>query len=111
MAVKDASLTSLSMQLVESAVKLKKFYHSMAEALGALNCLAYEVETMSPGLKLIERHRQSETHGADLMDQCIKQCRRHVASIEQPIGELSRTLGGERFVRIQSRRDPNPGPQ
>jgi hypothetical protein len=57
MAVKDASLASLSIQLVESAVKLKKFYHSMAEALGALNCLAYEIETMSPSLKLIERHR------------------------------------------------------
>jgi hypothetical protein len=76
-----AGLASLSIQLGESAIKLKRLYHSMRNAPETLTDIADEIEVMSLSLKHLERHRQSESHGADLLDRCIENCRSHTTKI------------------------------
>jgi hypothetical protein len=76
-----AGLASLSIQLAESAIKLKRLYHSMRNAPETLKEIADEIELMSLSLKHLERHRQSESHGADLLDRCIENCRSYTTKI------------------------------
>ena len=76
-----AGLASLSIQLAESAVKLKRLYHSMRNAPETLKEIADEIKLMSLSLQLLERHRQSESHGADLLDLCIENCRSNTTKI------------------------------
>jgi hypothetical protein len=63
-----AGLASLSIQLAESAVKLKRLYHSMKDAPETLKEIADEIKIMSLSLKHLERHRQSESQETDLLD-------------------------------------------
>jgi hypothetical protein len=76
-----AGLASLSIQLAESAIKLKRLYHSMRNAPETLKEIADEIKLMSLSLELLERHRQSESHGADLLDRCIENCRSYTTKI------------------------------
>jgi len=76
-----AGLASLSIQLAESAVKLKRLYHSMEDAPETLKEVADKLDIMSISLKHLERHRQSETHGTDLLEQCIENCRSRTTKI------------------------------
>jgi hypothetical protein len=87
-----AGLMSLSIQLAESAVKLKRFYHSMRNAPEALNSTADEIQIMSLSLRLIIRHWQTEMQPADILDRCIENCRRHVTGIEELVSKLSQKL-------------------
>jgi hypothetical protein len=88
-----ASLLSLSVQLAESAATLKGLYHDTRDAPEALNVLAHGIETVSLDLKLIERKRQSEACGADLLNQCLENCQRHAEEIQQLTNQLSLKLG------------------
>ena len=76
-----AGLASLSIQLAESAIKLKRLYHSMRNAPETLKEIADEIKLISLSLELLERHRQSESHGADLLDRCIENCRSYTTKI------------------------------
>jgi hypothetical protein len=76
-----AGLASLSIQLAESAIKLKRLYHSIRNAPETLTEIADEIELISLSLKHLERHRQIESHGADLLDRCIENCRSHTTKI------------------------------
>ena len=87
-----AGLASLSIQLAESAIKLRRLYHSIKDAPSTMKEIADEVEVMSLSLKYLERHRQSESHGSDLLDQCIKKCQAHVEKINLLTEEISRKL-------------------
>lgn len=51
-----AGLASLSMQLAESANKLKRLYHSMKDAPSTLKEIADEIEIMSLSLRHLEQH-------------------------------------------------------
>lgn len=87
-----AGLASLSIQLAESAIKLRRLYHSIKDAPSTMKEIADEIEVMSLSLKYLERHRQSESHGSDLLDQCIKKCQAHVEKINLLTEEISRKL-------------------
>jgi hypothetical protein len=87
-----AGLMSLSIQLAESAVKLKRFYHSMRNAPEALNNIADEIQIMSLSLQRIVRHWQTEILPDDILDRCIESCRKHVTSIEDLISKSFQKL-------------------
>lgn len=70
-----AGLLSLSIQLAESAKRLDSFYQSFQYAPKALKNVAFDLEAMSLGLKQLERHRQDDSHDAELIDRCIERCR------------------------------------
>lgn len=93
-----AGLMSLSIQLAESSVKLMKLYHSMKGAPDTLREIASEIHIMSMSLEHLERHRQAEGHGADIMKQCIQQCRLHVAKIEKVTENLDRKIKQANFT-------------
>lgn len=86
-----AGLASLSIQ-PESAKKLKRLYHSMKNAPETLKEIADEIELMSLSLKHLERHRQSESHGIDLLDRCIETCRSRTTKINLLTETISEKL-------------------
>jgi predicted nucleic acid-binding protein len=87
-----AGLASLSIQLAESALKLKRLYHSMKDAPETLKEIADEIEIMSLSLQHLERHRQNENHGADLLDRCIANCRSHTTKITLLTEKISQKI-------------------
>ena len=103
-----AGLASLSIQLAESAVKLKRLYHSMKHAPENLKEIADETEIMSLSLKHLERQRQNESHGADLLDRCIENCRLYTSNItlltEKVHQKLDKaSLAGRMYAVMQGR--------
>lgn len=88
-----AGLMSLSIQLAESSMKLTRAYHSMRNAPEAMKDVAHEIEIMSLSLKYLERHRQFAAHGADLLDRCIKKCRKHTGEIQHLVDKIVRRIG------------------
>jgi hypothetical protein len=87
-----AGLASLSIQLAENAIKLKRLYHSMRNAPETLTDIADEIELMSLSLKHLERHRQIESHEADLLDRCIENCRSHTTKITLLTEKISQKI-------------------
>jgi hypothetical protein len=103
-----AGLASLSIQLAESAIKLKRLYHSMRNAPETLKEIADEIKLMALSLQLLERHRQSESHGADLLDLCIENCRSHTAKITLITDKISQkidkaSLTGRLYASVRER--------
>ena len=43
-------------------------------------------------LRHLERHRQYDTRGFDILDDCIEQCRKHVARIDHLTGKVAQKL-------------------
>jgi hypothetical protein len=103
-----AGLASLSIQLAESAIKLKRLYHSMRNAPETLTEIADEIELMSLSLKHLERHRQIESHGADLLGRCIENCRSHTTKITLLTEKISQkidkaSLTGRLYASVRER--------
>jgi hypothetical protein len=103
-----AGLASLSIQLAESAVKLKRLYHSMRNAPETLTEIADEIHLMSLSLQHLERHRQNENHGADLLDRCISNCRSHTTKITLLTEKISQkidnaSLSGRLYASMRER--------
>jgi CTP:molybdopterin cytidylyltransferase MocA len=103
-----AGLASLSIQLAESAINLKRLYHSMRNAPETLTEIADEIELMSLSLKHLERHRQIENHGADLLDRCIENCRSHTTKITLLTEKISQkidkaSLTGRLYASVRER--------
>lgn len=87
-----AGLASLSIQLAESALKLKRLYHSIRNAPETLTEIADEIHLMSLSLQHLERHRQNENHGADLLNRCIENCRSHTTKITLLTEKISQKI-------------------
>lgn len=85
-------LASLSMQLLESAKKLKQMYDSSKNAPETIEDLVFDLETMSLALRELERHRQHDSHNVQLLDRCIDKCRRSTAKIQELVEKMERYL-------------------
>lgn len=83
---------SLSVQLVESSVRLNRLYHSMRDAPETLRDVSDEIRILALSLRNLERHHAQESHGADLIDQCVEQCCTHAATIERLTEKLTQRL-------------------
>jgi hypothetical protein len=93
-----AGLVSLSMQLLESAQKLKGFYDSARDAPETLEYLYHDLETMSLALQQFERYRQSDVPGNELLHRCIVTCERSVRSIANAVEKVDRLIRRARFA-------------
>jgi hypothetical protein len=93
-----AGLVSLSMQLLESAQKLKGFYDSARDAPATLEYLYRDLETVSLALHQFERYRQSDIPGNELLQRCIVTCERSVRSITTAVDKVDRLMHRARFA-------------
>ena len=87
-----AGLVSLSMQLLESAQKLKGFYDSARDAPNTVSRLSSEMETMSLLLRQFEGFRRNQIFGDQVLDSCIKSCEEAVSRIKDSVGRVERLL-------------------
>lgn len=93
-----AGLVSLSMQLLDSAQKLKGFYDLCKDAPETVKNLSFELETISLALRQLERHRQNHVDGSDLLGRCVEVCKQAAAKIEMAVNKVDRLLSRTRFA-------------
>jgi hypothetical protein len=93
-----AGLVSLSMQLLESAQKLKGFYDSAKDAPETLWRLYYDLETMALTLRQVEHDRQNDIVGNELIRRCMMTCERAVMSIKKMVNKVDRIIHKARFL-------------
>lgn len=93
-----AGLVSLSMQLLESAQKLKGFYNTIRDAPDAVRQLSFDLETMSMALRQFEHYRQNDVFGSELLSRCIMACDQAVAKIKFSVDKVDRLLLKARFA-------------
>lgn len=71
-----AGLVSLAGQLLDGAMKLKRFCERVKDAPRRLETLAFEIETLSLTLHGIEANRQRHIHlESTIVERCLKLCR------------------------------------
>jgi hypothetical protein len=87
-----AGLVSLSMQLLESAQKLKGFYDSARDAPSTVSRLSSDMKTISLLLRQLEGFRLNQVFGDQVLDSCIKSCEEAVSKIQDSVGKVERLL-------------------
>lgn len=93
-----AGLLSLSMQLLESTQKLKGFYDSSRDAPETVRNLCFDLETMSLSLRQIQRHRQIDLVGDELLGRCVVACERAIANIKAATDKMERLMRKAQFA-------------
>jgi len=93
-----AGLVSLSMQLLDSAQKLKGFYDTSKDAPETVARLCFDLETMALALRQFEQYRQKDAFGSELLDRCILACDKAVVRIKAAVNKMDRLLSRARFA-------------
>ena len=87
-----AGLVSLSLQLIDSAQKLKKLYNASRDAPTFVADLCFELETMSLSLRQLNSHRNPSLTGDQLLGRCFTTCTRMVMKIEVAVEKIERLI-------------------
>jgi hypothetical protein len=93
-----AGLVSLSMQLLDSAQKLKGFCDLCRDAPETVKQLYGDLETMALALRQFEQYRQNDVFGSELLHRCIVACELAVAKIRTTIDKIDRLLSKTRLA-------------
>ena len=93
-----AGLVSLSMQLLESAQKLKGFCDLCRDAPETVMQLYFDMETMALALRQFEQYRQNDVSGSELLARCIIACDQAVVKIRTAVDKLGRLLRKARLA-------------
>ncbi|OAL36124.1 hypothetical protein AYO20_04538 [Fonsecaea nubica] len=108
-AASGAGLVSLSIQLVESAAKLKRMYHAARDAPRIVARLQLGLETMALALRQLEQRRQQGGASDALLARCITECELHTADIQELIDKMDDRLsrdakiGGRIYTAFKQR--------
>lgn len=87
-----AGLVSLSIQLIDSAQKLKKLCNASKDAPATVADLCFELETMSLSLRQLDSHRNANITGDELLGRCFTTCTRMVMKIEVTVSKIERLM-------------------
>lgn len=101
-----AGLVSLSIQLIDSAQKLKKLFNASKDAPITVGDLCFELETMSLSLRQLNSHRNANIVGDELLGRCFTACARMVMKIELTVTKIERLIqrrkiGGRLYMAFQ----------
>lgn len=87
-----AGLVSLSMQLIESAQKLKRLYNASRDAPSTVADLCFELETVSLSLRQLDSRRTTDICGDELLGRCVTTCTRMVLKIHHAVSKIEHLL-------------------
>jgi hypothetical protein len=87
-----AGLVSLSIQLIDSAQKLKKLFNASKDAPTTVVDLCFELETMSLSLRQLNSHRNANITGDELLGRCFTICTRMVMKIDVTVTKIERLI-------------------
>lgn len=87
-----AGLVSLSMQLIESAQKLKRLYNASRDAPSTVADLCFELETVSLSLRQLDSRRTTDICGDELLGRCVTTCTRMVLKIHHALSKIEHLL-------------------
>lgn len=98
LAAGGAGLLSLSIQLGESAMKLKRLYNAASNAPRTVSRLVFDLETMAMALNEIEHRRQRSMYSDTILTRCITTCQQNVAEIQRLVGKMETKLANHSKV-------------
>jgi hypothetical protein len=87
-----AGLVSLSLQLIDTAQKLKKLYNTSRDAPTTVADLCFELETMSLSLRQLDSHRSANIAGDELLGRCFTTCASMVMKIQVAVEKIERLI-------------------
>ncbi|KAI9148049.1 hypothetical protein HJFPF1_11870 [Paramyrothecium foliicola] len=87
-----AGLLSLSIQLGESVIKLKKIYNAARDMPKNMSKIIFGLETIAIALRELEQQRQQSGHNGALLLRCIVQCQQDTAEIQHLVDEIESKL-------------------
>ena len=108
-AASGAGLISLSIQLFESANKLRRFYHAAQDAPKTISALVSDLEIMAMFLQQLEHHRQQGTPAEALVARCILRCQHSTAEVQHLVDKMQlcmekhARLGGKLYSAFKQR--------
>lgn len=87
-----AGLVSLSIQLIDSAQKLKKLFNASKDAPTTVVDLCFELETMSLSLRQLISHGNANITADELLSRCFTNCTRMVMKIDVIVTKIERLI-------------------
>lgn len=101
-----AGLVSLSIQLIDSAQKLKRLFNASKDAPATVADLCFELKTMSLSLRQLNSHRNADISGDELLGRCFTTCTRMVKKIEVTVTKIEylvqkRHVGGRLYMAFK----------
>ncbi|KAI9163855.1 Protein F37C4.5 [Paramyrothecium foliicola] len=87
-----AGLLSLSIQLGESAVKLKRIYQSAKDAQKNISNMVFDLETLALALQEVEHERLQSGHIRTLLLRCTARCQESVNEIQDLVERIEARL-------------------
>lgn len=94
-----AGLLSLSIQLGESVMKLKRLYNAAKNAPQTVSTLAFDLETMAMALQEMECRRQQTFFNDTILTRCLTTCRQGVSKIQDLVDKMESQLTNHSRVR------------
>lgn len=88
LAAGGAGLVSLSIQLVECTIKLKRLYHAAQDAPRTISNLIFDLETTSLALQQLEQHRENSGPVDALLARCIIRCQQETTEIGRLVAKM-----------------------
>ncbi|KAI9150699.1 hypothetical protein HJFPF1_10475 [Paramyrothecium foliicola] len=83
-----AGLLSLSIQLGESVIKLRRMYVSAKDAPKTIARVLFDLETLVIALREIEQQRQHNGNVGSLLLRCVRQCQEGVADVQELVDKI-----------------------
>ncbi|KAJ9609961.1 hypothetical protein H2200_006291 [Cladophialophora chaetospira] len=87
-----AGIISLSIQLAESALKLKRIYDAAKDAPRAISDIIDDLDTMAVALQQLEEHRQPSYSSEALLARCIDRCKKCAAVIQRLVDKMEDSM-------------------
>jgi len=87
-----ASLPQLASKLLDAAKRIRSLYDTFKSAPETLEDIAFQLQTTSLSVRLLEQHKDHYPHDQSLFLLSMKQCHIHAARIEEGIGKLEQYM-------------------
>ena len=87
-----AGLASLSIQLTESAFKLKRIYDAAKDAPRAISDMVADLDTMAMALRQLEQQCQRGYSAEALLTRCVAACKTRAAEIQRLVDKMEASM-------------------
>ncbi|KAI9148944.1 Fumarate reductase 2 [Paramyrothecium foliicola] len=94
-----AGLLSLSIQLGQSAFKLRRIYQTAKDAPQTVERVVFELETIALALREIEKQRQLVNQDDESILRCVGHCQGSIADIQQLVDKLEAQISKQIKIR------------
>ncbi|KAK3672303.1 hypothetical protein LTR78_007843 [Recurvomyces mirabilis] len=97
----SAGLLSLTIQLGQGAIKLKRFCETAKAAPETIARVTHDLETIVWTLQQLKRHRHDDSQSAAVVDRCIDRCRSSASKFRDLVERVENRLKQRRSINAK----------